>query len=126
MKLKNLPSLGLGCKTLDDIEIDHVATISTDEFHKPMNTTDSLNYRESAINRIIGLKLPLYNNCNLTYNIAKRFVKVVCPYCEVEMNVVNGGGNGSTSNVEYRCGCGANANITLDNNAALCFTPKEK
>lgn len=123
MKAENLDSLKLDAKTVSDIEIDHVAAISSDEFNK--RGKFEVDYRNRAINRLISNRLSFWNNCNLTYDILKRYVRIVCPYCEGDMKLVNGGGCNSTSSGSYICECGAKADLTLDNNGGVSFRPKE-
>ncbi len=126
MNLNDINKLGLTPQTIADIDFDHVAAITHDEFVRP--TPKGKSYRELAIDRIVKSKLPLYNNCNIAWELLSRYVKLVCPYCNTEMKLVNGGGCGSTSSGEWRCQtetCKATASLTLDNNAALNFNPKD-
>lgn len=125
MKVKNLPSLHLRKKTLDDIDFDHVAAISSDEFNSPAIPGDKKDYRNRAIDRLIENKLSFWNNNNLTWDIVKRFVQITCPYCEHPMNYCDGGGSANVISSRFKClECGAEAGLTLVNDDGLYFRPK--
>lgn len=126
MKLTELNTLGLSTRGREEVEFDHVEAIIHDEFSRPTPIGgEKTDYRLRGIDRIIKAELPLYNNCNITFAMLKRYVILKCPYCGEQMTTGNGGGNNNTSSMEYSCKCGATANISLDNNGALGFALKE-
>ena len=113
MKVSKLKGLGLRQKTLDEMEIPIADVISTDEFNTPRNSKD---YRESAIDRLVDLKVGFTSNCNIVYNLMKRFVGVECPYCGGKMKSSTGSGNGMSSSMHYVCEkCESEVNLTTFN-----------
>ncbi len=129
MNYKEIQDLGLFPKTLGNIDIDHVAVISNDEFNRPepsFRPHFQLDYRNRAINRLVENKLPFWINCNLTWDIVKRYVNITCPYCGNPMKYSQGSGNSDTSSVEFKCfKCKSTAYLSLSNDKGLSFNPKE-
>jgi len=120
MNLKELDSLDLHPKTLDDIEIDLTRLIVRDEFNKP--TIRSRDYRLAAIERLVKIKRAFSSEHNILVEMANLFIAITCPYCAKRMEYKNAGGSSSLMCIHYACECGAESSLTLDN-YALGFTP---
>ena len=99
MKISKLNELGLRAKTLDNLEVRVEDVITDDEFNRPGGT----DYRNEAISRLVDLRVNFSSNCNIVWEMLKRFVKVECPYCGGKTKASGGGGNGSVSSMEYVC-----------------------
>jgi DNA-directed RNA polymerase subunit RPC12/RpoP len=99
MKVSKLNELGLRAKTLDNIEVSVADVITDDEFNRPGGT----DYRNEAISRLVDLKVSFSSNCNIVWEMMKRFVRVECPYCGGKTKASGGGGNGHASSMEYVC-----------------------
>ena len=82
------------------------------EFDKPDNK--NMDYRNRAIDKVIDLGLPFSSECNSHHEITKRFVKIVCPYCGKEMELVSGSGDSHGCSEGFRCpGCKASIMLNL-------------
>lgn len=99
MKVSKLDELGLRPKTLADIEVRVEDVITDDEFNRP----GGKDYRGAAIDRLVGLRVPFSSNCNIVWDMMKRFVKVECPYCGGNTKATSGSGNCDTSSTTYVC-----------------------
>lgn len=125
MNLSKIKELGLLPRTIEGLDFDHVAAISTDEFNRPSNR--GMDYRRDAIDRIVREGLPLWTNCNLTWDIVQRYVKMTCPYCKNEMTYDGGGGSASETSASFKCsGCKAYASLTLQNDRGIHFAPADQ
>ncbi len=75
-----------------------------------------VNYRDQAIDYVATNKLPFASTCNSIFNIAERFISVVCCYCGGKTKSSGGGGNGSMMTVDYFCenpDCNARHSLTF-------------
>jgi len=123
MKHKDLDQLGLSKETMDELDVDHVPMIVSDEFKKRGGS-----YRDRAIDRLIKLNMRFHSESNTLTTFAKRFLKMVCPYCTCEMLMGNWGGGLTSTTVEFNCTqpyCHGKAHITLDSNAIRVIPPKQ-
>ena len=68
-----------------DIEIDFSVAIVQDEF----NNRTKGDYREESIDRLIKSGKDWHTEGNIDHNVKKRFIKVLCPYCNEEMELFN-------------------------------------
>jgi len=130
MKVSEVEKLGLMPKTVADLEVSVGDVITDDEFNMPNIRGKPLrDYRNAAIDRLVGLKVAFSSNCNIVFDVLKRFVKVTCPYCGAEMKATEGGGNCHTSSITYVCPkevkCGARVYISTLNDG-VSFTPPKK
>ncbi len=133
-KIDELGLLGLLPKTLKDIELDPVRLVVDDEFNRPDRTGLRKDYRLRAIDRLIADRLPLRSEHNIEHNVVRKFVRLICPYCDdsgsrpalpidIEMRVTGGTGNGSGNTTQFKCpACGSTASLTLGE-YDLCFQP---
>lgn len=83
---------------------------------------DKRNHRQRALDRVIKDRLPFCSTANSTHEVLTRLVNVVCPYCQQNMTLVNGGGNFVMHTGSYQCDCGAEVSITLPTEG-LSVTP---
>jgi len=72
-------------------------------------------YRQRAIDFVVGEKLPFSSTWNSLYEICKKFIKVSCPYCQGETECNGGGGSGDSYTVNFSC-CKCTARVSLDLN----------
>jgi len=126
MKLSDVNELGLLPEALNAAEIDHTELIVSNEFYKRDHDTD---YRERAIDALIKMGqdgFDFHSESNIISRIAKRYLRLTCPYCEKVMETHSNGGAscGSISmcSIGFRCDCGARASIELQANA-FSFQP---
>ena len=124
MNVNDIESLGLIPATLENHSIDTTRLIVSDEFNRKRRT-DASDYRERAIDRIVANNMYFHNECNITSNMAKRYLRATCPYCGEEMKTHGGGGSGSHSSIAFSCECGAKGSIRVANEA-FSFSPPEK
>lgn len=99
----------------EEVEIDFTASIVHDSFYSSVRAE---NYRDKAIRRLIASNLPWYSVSNISWHVARNYVRVVCPYCSTMMNW-----NGSTGSMYICPECKAVANIPAEN---ISFTPPKK
>lgn len=109
---------------IDEVtHINPLVVVNRMFFNKPY--TLGRDYREQALDYVAKNKLPFQSECNTHYNLFKRWVKVICPYCEGETEVTDGGGSANYNSVNYRCkGCRAEISIGGPPNM-ISFEPKE-
>lgn len=67
---------------------------------------------ERAIDKALAAKMEFVSTFNCLYQFLCRYVKVMCPYCNEDMAVVNGGAGGNSHHTTYRCG-GCKAEVCL-------------
>jgi hypothetical protein len=100
MNLKEIKALGLRQKTLDDIDINPADVITSDEFNHTHSGND---YRESAVNRLLELKLSFGSNVNIIGNLFKRFLRYACPTCKAILPITYTGGSGRHASFRAEC-----------------------
>jgi hypothetical protein len=127
MKLKKLNNLLEKCFELpidaDEMEVDQTSLIVYKFFDK-QNDKD---YREEAIDFLVENKIDFNSNGNIDYNIAKRYIKIICPACGEEMKITMGGGNCSISNFDFSCHkCKTIAHISMPSEQGISFTFEAK
>ena len=83
-------------------------------------------YRERAIDRVVAAKLEFSSETNTFYSLSKRYVKVVCPYCENIISGHGGGGNFLTETVDFPCKCGARVSLTMLSRGISIHPPEKK
>ena len=94
--------------------------------HDAFNRHSPINYREAAIDRAIKLGVSIQSDCNTTFNLAIRFVRVLCPSCGEHMVGSGSGGNSEVMCVSYNCKCGVSAGLTFPCDGGLSFQFKGK
>ncbi len=125
MKFKDIKTLGLYPKTLENLEFDVTGAVLSDCFNLPRAfRKENEDYRDLAIKRFIDQKLPFDSNCNISFEMAKRFVTIICPYCGKNMKYNNGGGNSCVNHISFKCECGAESTLELNHKTGLSFSPK--
>jgi hypothetical protein len=91
-------------KTINETDIDVTRLVVFDEFNnKTVAGNIKGDYRDRAIKRLVASGLPFHSECNIVHNMAKDFIKVVCPYCHRNMQISEGSGNGQSWTAHYRC-----------------------
>ena len=85
----------------------------------------SVDYRERAIDRCIKLNISFQSTGNSHYNLCKKFIKMICPFCGAEMKIANGYGGSGANSAEYKCACGASAGISTPVEG-ISFSPAKK
>lgn len=124
MKISDLESLNLNPNTIDEIEVDIGDVITSDEFNrKESSSKSSVSYRERAIEKLVELKKPFRSNCNIIYEMVKKFIRVTCPYCNSEMKLP-GDGSGDVTTMVYTCHkCSCWVDIALGENGISISPP---
>jgi len=127
MKLKELRKLKLQQKTLDeDIYVNPLQVIASDEFNKRDVPGDKRDYRDRAIDRVLALKLDFCNEFNTTHELVMRFITVTCPHCHKPMECKGGGGCGHTTSCEFRCEkCKTIISLSLSNDDGISVRYQE-
>jgi len=127
MKLKDLRKLNLEKRTLDeDIYVNPLQVLASDEFNKKQTIIDGKDYRERAIDRVLNLKLAFHNEGNTTHELVKRLIKVTCPHCHRLMECKGGGGCGHTTSFEFRCkDCNTIISLSLSNDDGIAVRYQE-
>ena len=97
--IDGIGELGLSRRTLEELNIDKTQAIVNDEF----NSHDVGDYLNRAINRLIKLGIPFDSESNIVFNMAERFIKIICPYCHRNMKFQGGSGNGMDHSAHYIC-----------------------
>lgn len=131
MKIKDLiPELGISQKTFDLLEVSVAEAINLDEFHRPKPrydpNPDTRDYRELVIDRLIKSGIPFSSEFNIFWDLAKRYIKIVCPYCGKDMEYYSGGGSAYNCSVDYRCECGAKFFLSAFPNGMGINPPEQK
>jgi hypothetical protein len=115
--------LGLAKGTLAEVALPVLQLLVDDCFNRHDSDSER-DYREIAIDRAVASGCYFVSECNTIHNIAKRFIKCVCPYCGKDMTPKGGGGNCSTYTENYECTCGAGISLTFGNDG-IGVRPKE-
>lgn len=129
MKLCDIDQLGLADLTRDEFYIDPVRAVVSDEFNRKV-PFDGMGYRSRAIDRLAQGKLPIRTENNIAWDVMKRYVVLICPYCASQTNVrmemlpENGSGSGSVTTQCYQCpACKAKAALSVgERNLAFSHT----
>lgn len=110
--------------TIDEVTyINPLVVANRKFFNQPYEV--GTDYRKQALDFVAKNKLPFQSECNSHYELFKRWVKIVCPYCNGETEVTDGGGSANYNSVNYRCkGCKAEISIGGPPNM-ISFEPKE-
>ena len=91
-------------KFMDDY-VNFTEMIIHDEFYG----YGEKDYRNRAIDRLISMNVNWHSEPNIEYDIMKRFVKIICPYCGRIMSF-----NGVTGRM-YACDlCNVSASASVD------------
>ena len=94
----------------EEVEVNAINMIEDHFFNNP----ECSDYRNSAINFCNNKKIDWSSTENNCYDVLKRYVKIECPKCHREMEVVNGSGNCNSSYVTYKCNsCETQVNLTI-------------
>jgi len=109
MKRDELLKRGIRQKTLDAMDIDVTRAVIDEEFGKRVEGC----YRERSVDRLVGMGVPFSADCNLIYEMAERYMRMVCPYCGRSMTARGGGGTTGHYHVEFTCPCKAKMSISL-------------
>lgn len=120
---KLIDHLGISPKTVEETDFDVTRLVVHDSFRVTNKLT---NYRELAIQRLIDARIRWASECNIVFEMFKRFVSIRCPYCGCKMKVSNGTGSGLLNTTNYRCGrCKSEAYITIGE-GCLGFSPSRE
>lgn len=118
MKLADIHLLGLSAKTRDNLYIDPVRAVLEDEWNR--KTPAGTSYRTEAINRLATDSLPIRSECNIAWDVMKRYVVLICPYCAANTNVrmemlpKDGSGSGDSVTQNWECpACKGSASLTV-------------
>jgi len=112
MNILDLQKLQLNPKVMADLDVPLADVISSEHFHRKQ--PKGVDYRQEAIQHLVELKEPFSSNCNLGYELVRKFVQVACPYCSAPMSVTGGGGSSSQFTVTYSCaGCSAQVGLAF-------------
>ena len=128
MKLKDaVKKLGISQKVVDELEESAATLLASDEFNRREprrlpGEEPGPDYRERAINRAIKAQVPFYSDGNLVYDLVKRYVRILCPYCGVLITGHGGGGTADYMGVDFRCVCGAGAHLCFHDDG-ISFSP---
>lgn len=94
----------------EEVEVNAIELLE-EHFFEDRNCTD---YRNSAINVCNNKKIDWTSTENNTYQIFKRYIKIECPKCGREMEILNRGVNCNESYATYKCDtCGTQVNLTI-------------
>jgi hypothetical protein len=121
MKLAELKE-HLRSKTIEDLEIPVERAIVSEEFRTNGRDVD---YRETSISRLIGMRVPFNSEFSIFYNLVSRYLKASCPYCGGPTKVGHLGGVGNILNINFECinmACGASLTLHIDTDS-LSFKP---
>jgi DNA-directed RNA polymerase subunit RPC12/RpoP len=112
-KLKDLRGL-FHDKCLEEISVNPLVIAEDQAF----NQTVSGDYREQALKKVVGLKLPFNSTYNSVFNLFRKLVSVKCPYCSGKTKFRSGGGAGDSYHMQYVCEkCKAEVSITVSHDA---------
>ena len=134
MKVSDVLNLGLRKKTLDNMEVNIGDVITSDEFNKPtpigvrMGTEKSKDYRHSAIERLVDMKVPFHSNQNIVNDLFRVHVSVNCPHCGFKMDIGCCSGSSQGSTINYNCsneGCRTTVHLSTPHDG-FGVTPHEK
>lgn len=94
----------------EEVEVNAIELIE-DHFFNDRLCSD---YRNSAINVCNNKNIDWASTGNNSYDVFKRYIKIECPKCHREMEILNGGGNCNTNYATYKCGtCGTQVNLSI-------------
>ena len=93
------------------VNVDHVAEIET-HFFKFARGED---YRNRAIDFMIKRNIPIHSSHNNQFELAKRFLNMVCPRCGKTMKSSGGGGTSEHMTINFDCvkKCGTRGSIDV-------------
>ena len=118
MKLSEIKKLGLN---ENDIEVDAFRTIVSAEFARGTGK----DYRISAIERALRLKIPFTTEQNTIYDMTDFVLDVKCPTCKTKAKKSGGGGSSYSMTIDYRCGkCKTVISLHFPS-VGISITPKE-
>lgn len=100
MELKEAKQkLGLSQQTIDEVYVNPLRIIASDEFNKP--SVAGKNYRRSAIDRVLSLDVSFSSDCNTFFELAQRFIKIVNPKTGNEMVCSGGSGSANSNTIRF-------------------------
>lgn len=75
------------------------------EFTKAMHWTSKkpLDYRQRAIEHCARNTLPMTSTPDCLYDLCKMVLRMVCPYCESPLEIVNGSRGGGNWSIHLAC-----------------------
>lgn len=119
--------LGLLMKTVEKLSFDQTSAIVDDEFNRNRSLINGEDYRTYAIRKLVALCIPWRTECNIAFDVVKKFVSVHCPYCKKVMITQGMSGSGSSQTTGFLCEkCGATASMEYNPENFLSFKPNEK
>lgn len=108
----------------EDVPLSRLITLDECMRPKEQQFNPNVNYRDSAFERLIAMKAIFTSDPNMDFNLAKRLVKIVCPYCNGETKYTGAGGNNRQFSVDYACiDCGAKISVSFNRSPFEFFPP---
>ncbi len=102
-------------KILEEIDINIAEIINLHQFKNHIRSPDKT-YRDLAIERLITGKYEFTSIMNLIHEMMLKFVHIICPHCNTEMDYKDGGG-GDSWTLRNKCNkCNCSISITIPSN----------
>jgi hypothetical protein len=107
-----------------EIDVDLCRVVVSQEFRRKRFPMDKVDYREAALTRLVRMKAPFSTDGNVGWNAVKRWVRVVCPYCDQPMAPSTSSGSSGGSTHTFACvECGARLDMHMPAEHAIDVTP---
>lgn len=126
MNLEQLKKLVPGLD-LDEIEVNPTDQLEEYFFRQRQGVYISHGYKNDTIEFSVANRIPLVSTFNNVSNMAERFLAFRCS-CGHEMKYTGGGGNGSVTSLNYKCGeCGIEGCLIIPTGGiSLTFPAKQE
>lgn len=87
------------------IDVDPLRVAEHVEVQRAMHwaSKSPLDYRQRAIEHCVKNTLPMTSTPDCLYDLCKMVLRMVCPYCESTLEVVNGSWGGGNWSIHLAC-----------------------
>jgi hypothetical protein len=114
-------------KPVEDDDVNPLRVAINHEFNRRVKPLDGElpDYRERAIDLVVKARLNFSSEWNTTSNLAKRFLKAICPSCGNTIESRGGGGNSHVWTLDFHCAhCGTHLTLTMPHDGIVISFPE--